>query len=82
MKNLIKNYAKKMTKNDIINFANKKNYHLEEKEIDIIYNHIKKYTDEIIEEPIKYAKMLKGKISDNIYYEILTLIEEYKNYLK
>jgi len=70
-----------MTKEDLINFIKKNNIKATEEEINIVYNHIKTYYKEIINEPIKYIKMLKGKISEENYYQILMLFDKYKNYL-
>lgn len=70
-----------MTKEDLINFTNKNNIKATEQEINTVYNHIKTYSNEILNEPIKYIKMLKEKISEENYYQILMLFDKYKNYL-
>ena len=77
----LKNYAKNMTKEDIYKFINKNNFSVTDEEVDIIYNHIKKYYNVIFDNPIKYIKMLKGKISDDNYYQMLMLFDEYKGFL-
>ena len=42
----ILNYIKKLTKNDIVNFASKQNISLRDDEIDVIYSYIKtRYSD-------------------------------------
>ena len=69
----LKNYAKNITKEDIYKFINKNNFSVTDEEVDIIYNHIKKYCNVIFDDPIKYIKMLKGKISDDNYYQMLML---------
>lgn len=78
---MIKAYAKKLTKEDIVNFISNKGINATDKEIDIVFNHIKKYNEVFFDNPIYYIKMLQGKISDNNYYQILMLFDQYKNFL-
>lgn len=78
---MLKAYAKKMTKKDIENFVNNKGIIATDEEIDIVFNHIKKYNEVFFDKPIYYIKMLKGKISDDNYYQILMLFDQYKNFL-
>ena len=80
-RNLIMNYAKNLTKEDIDSFVKTNNIEVSEKDIDTIYNHIKTYYQVFFDDPIKYIKMLKGKISDDIYYQILMVYDKYKSYL-
>lgn len=78
-KNIIKNYIQKLTKKDITNYINKNNYKVTPKEIDIIYNHIKTYQNNILDNQLYYIQKLKGQINDNNYYLILELYNKYKN---
>ena len=80
-KNLIINYAKNMTIEDITKFTKNNDINITEKDKLTIYNHIKKYYDIFFNDPIKYIKMLKGNIEDDIYYNILSLYDKYKNKL-
>ena len=80
-RNLIMNYAKNLTKEDIDSLVKTNNIEVSKKDIDIIYNHIKTYYQLFFDDPIKYIKMLKGKISDDIYYQILMVYDKYKSYL-
>ena len=80
-KNLIKNYIKNMSKEDIYNYIEKNCYDATNKEVDIIYNHIKTYYNELLETPLPYIKMLKDKISNDNYYLILELYNKYKNFI-
>lgn len=82
MKNIIISYINTMTKEDIINFVNKKKYKATNKEIDIIYNYIKKHSIEIITDPIKHIETLKAKISNETYNEMIILYNKYKNFIK
>ena len=77
-KNLIVNYIKNMTMEDVNSFIEKNNIEISEKDKRVIFNHIKKYYNVFFNDPIKYIKMLKGSIDDNIYYEVLTLYDKYK----
>ena len=80
-KNWIINYAKNMTKDDMYKYIKNNNINIKDDDVDTIYDHIKKYYNVFFDDPIKYIKMLKGKIEDNIYYEILTIYDNYKNYI-
>ena len=80
-RNIIMNYAKNLTKKDIYSFVKNNNIEVSEKDIDTIYNHIKTYYQVFFDDPIKYIKMLKGNVGDDIYYQILMFYDKYKNYL-
>lgn len=82
MKNIIKNYARNIRREDIVNFVNNNGFNVSDKEIDVIYEHIQKYHDVFFDDPLGYVKVLKGKISDQNYYQILVLLDRYKNFLK
>lgn len=76
------NYAKNLTKEDIYSFIDKKGISATEEEVDIVYKHIKMYYKDFFNNPIYYIKMLKGKISDDNYYRVLMLFDEYKGFVK
>lgn len=78
----IKNYAKNMTKDDIYRFINKNGISATDEEIDIVYKHIKTYYRDFFDNPVYYIKMLKGKISDENYYNVLMLFDQYKGFIK
>ncbi|MBQ6546512.1 MAG: hypothetical protein IJL74_00755 [Bacilli bacterium] len=80
-KNLIINYAKNMTINDITEFTKKNNITISEEDKMTIYNHIKKYYNVFFNNPISYIKKLKGTINDETYYNILILYDKYKDLL-
>ena len=75
------NYAKNITKDDIYNFIKKNGISATDEEIDIVFKHIKTYYKVFFDNPIYYIKMLKNNISDDNYYKILMLFDEYKSYL-
>ena len=80
-KNLIINYAKNMTMKDVNNFIKKNKIKISDQDKNIVFNHVKKYYNVCFDDPIKYIKMLKGKIDDEIYYNILMIYDKYKNLL-
>lgn len=80
-KNIIINYAKNMSIEDMNNFIKKNNINITEEDKLTIFTHIKSYYNVFFNDPIKYIKMLKEKIDDNIYYEIMALYDKYKNKL-
>lgn len=71
-----------MTKEDIYHFIQKNNISATDEEVDIVYNHIKTYYKDFFDNPVYYIKMLKGKISEENYYKILMLFDEYKSFIK
>ena len=68
--------------NEFIMELNNNGFNVSDKEIDVIYEHIQKYHDVFFDDPLGYVKVLKGKISDQNYYQILVLLDRYKNFLK
>lgn len=70
----------KLKEQDINNFALKKNIHLTEDEIKIIYMYIKNYWREFYKgDPIELFIELKEKLNTNTYNTIIKLYKEYKN---
>ena len=80
-RNLIISYIKNMNYDDMDKFIMDNNINITENDKNIIYNHIKEYYSVFFDNPIKYIKMLKGKIEDDIYYNILMLYDQYKDLL-
>ncbi len=80
-KKILISYTKNLKKSDIKNYIKNNNYSVSENEINIIYEHIQKYYNVIFDNPIKYIKMIKEKVSDDTYYLILELFDKYKNYI-
>ncbi len=80
-KSFIINYAKNLTKSDIQNFVKNNNIEISNEDIDTIYTHIKRYYNTFFDDPIKYIKMLKNSVSDDVYYQILMVYDKYKNVL-
>ncbi len=78
-RSFIINYAKNLTKEDVYNFVKSNNINISNEDIDTIYKHIKKDYNVFFDDPIKYIKMLKGNINDDIYYQILMIYDKYKD---
>ena len=80
-KNLIINYAKNMTMEDVNNYIKNNKINVSERDKLTIYNHIKEYYSVFFDDPLKYIQMLKSNISDNTYYNILKIYDKYKDKL-
>ena len=79
---LIINYIKRLSKQDIINFANKQNIIISKQEINTIYFYIKnKYNEFLNGNHEKILLEIKPQISYTTYNKILELYELYKNKL-
>lgn len=76
----IKEYVKKISNDDIINFANKNNINLSNEEADTIKFYLKNEWETLYKgNPTKIFKEIKVKINDNAYQKILELYNEFKN---
>lgn len=86
MKNIILNYIKKITINNINDFAIKHNIILNNNELIILHNILKNnYEDILTGNDEKIMKYLQVNIHRNSYDKIISLYksykEKYKNYL-
>ena len=81
-KKLVINYAKNLTIKDLDNYIKNNNIDITKQDKQTIYKHIKKYYNVFFDNPIKYIKMLKGRIDEEIYYNILMLYDKYKKLLE
>ena len=81
---LIKEYIKKLTVDDVKNFASLKNINISDSEAIILYNYAKKYYLDILNGKDDFIiKELKEKLSSNTFKEAYKLYLEYKiKYLK
>ena len=77
---IIEKYIKKLTKQDIINYATKQNISLTESEINIIYNYIKtKYKDFLNGNEKELLSEIKQKVKPPTYQKIEQLYNLYQN---
>ena len=75
----IKEYLKKLTVQDVLEYAKKKNYPLDEIEATILLIYAKKHADTLIHgDPTDIFKELKEKIKPETYKEVYRLYIEYK----
>lgn len=81
MEKMISSYVNKLTKNDIIKFADKNNITLTNDEIDIIFNTIKKDWQDLLHNPNKVFNNIKSKVSLNTYNNIIYFYDLYSKKL-
>ncbi len=80
---LISEYIRRLTKEDILKFTQKENINLTEKELDIIYNHIKQdYKEFLTQNPIPILNQLKEEVTPKTYNKILELYDKYYKLIK
>lgn len=79
---LISEYVKRLTKDDVNNFALKQGVSLTDEELDIIYNYVKKdYKTVIYGNPRVILDELKTKVKPFTYSKIENLYQQFKRYL-
>lgn len=80
---LISEYIKKLTIDDIKNYAKLKNIIITESDAIILYDYAKKHYQELINGNESIIKELKEKLSPNTFKEAYKLYLEYKiKYIK
>lgn len=77
-KDLVKRYIHILKKEDLEEFASKNNIKYTKKELDITYNFIMKYYEELLNENIKVFEILKPQISNTLYKKLINLYVDYK----
>lgn len=83
MINLITTYIEKLTKEDIVNFANKNNLKTTNKEIDFVYSFIKTNYKSVLNNPKSFdIAPYKNNFSEENYIFLNNLINKYKNMIK
>jgi len=77
---LIQEYIKKLTNEDIKNFAKKEGISINDEETNIIYNYIKEYWRTLLHgNPKGILQELKLKLNEDSYTKIEKLYEQFKN---
>ncbi len=80
--NIVDIYMSNLRKEDIVNFALKKDIRLSSDELDFTYDFIKKHYKEIMNDKYKYNfEDYRSKFSSENFEKINNLIKEYINYL-
>lgn len=81
MEKMINSYVNKLTKNDIIKFADKNNITLTNNEVNIIFNVIKKDWQDILHNPNKVFNNIKPQVSLDTYNNIIYFYNLYSKKL-
>ena len=82
MEFLIKEYIKKITEEDINNFAQKEGITLLNDELKTIYVYIKNYADVFLHDDATFLfEELKVKLQPKTYDKIIELYNKYKKYI-
>ncbi len=76
---IILKYMEKITKDDIRKYAQSQDTTLDDNELDLIYNYIKKYPKRILNEPLDVIDEIKDDLSNNVYQKLLELYQKYKD---
>ena len=75
---LIIEYIKKLTIDDVKNFAKLKNINISDSEAIILYTYIKNHYQELLNNDSKIIKEIKDQINPNTFKEVYKLYLEYK----
>lgn len=79
---IIENYIKELTKEQISNFSLKQGIVLNDKELNIIYNAIKKDKDIILSNRFyDYLNQYKDDLRPVVYNKILELAKKYESFI-
>lgn len=76
---IILKYMEKITKDDIRKYAQSQDTTLDDNELDLIYNYIKKYPKRILNEPLDVIDEIKDDLSNDVYQKLLELYQKYKD---
>ncbi len=83
MNNIICNYVERLTKEDIIKFANMNNLSVTDNEIDFVYTFIKNNYKTVLNSPNSFnLAIYKDKFSNENYLFLDNLINKYKMMVK
>ena len=78
MFNIVDKYMQNLTKNDVNNFALKKNINLADDELDLIYNFVKKNYKEILKNPTLFdINRFESKFHGDNFTKIKKVYLEY-----
>ena len=78
MYNLLKNYVDRLKKEDIVNFAIKKNIFLDKKELEVVYHNIKTRFKDIYDDGLKVIEENKNSLKETTYRKLKELYENIK----
>ena len=75
---LIIEYVKKLTIDDVKNFAKLKNINISDSDAIILYTYIKNHYQELLNNDSKIIKEIKDQINPDTFKEVYKLYLEYK----
>lgn len=78
MYNLLKNYVDRLKKEDIVNFAIKKNILLDKNELEVVYHNIKTRFKDIYDDGLKVIEENKNSLKETTYKKLKELYENTK----
>ena len=78
MYNLLKNYVDRLKKEDIVNFAIKKNILLDKNELEVVYHNIKTRFKDIYDDVLKVIEENKNSLKETTYRKLKELYENTK----
>ena len=78
MYNVLKNYVDRLKKEDIVNFAIKKNIFLDKKELEVVYHNIKTRFKDIYDDGLKVIEENKNSLKETTYRKLKELYENTK----
>lgn len=78
MYNLLKNYVDRLKKEDIVNFAIKKNIFLDKKELEVVYHNIKTRFKDVYDDGLKVIEENKNSLKETTYRKLKELYENTK----
>ena len=78
MYNLLKNYVDRLKKEDIVNFAIKKNILLDKNELEVDYHNIKTRFKDIYDDGLKVIEENKNSLKETTYRKLKELYENTK----
>lgn len=77
---LISEYVKRLKKDDIYNYGLKENIILEDYEVDVIYDYVKRYYIDVLDgDGLRVLDSARNKIKINTYNKIVELYYRYKD---
>lgn len=78
---IIHSYVNKLTKDDIVRFANQNNIQLAEEEVNIIYTEIKNNWRQLLNDPNPIFNKIKNQVSPSTYQNIIYFYDLYSKKL-
>lgn len=78
MYNLLKNYVDRLKREDIVNFAIKKNILLDKNELEVVYHNIKTRFKDIYDDGLKVIEENKNSLKETTYRKLKELYENTK----